>query len=72
MPRTVNNLFTTHGKDILSSGAERVYMGNARHLDESGKPSITSGRRRQQPTEPPDRPDVGPVRVRNSPRGGKG
>ena len=24
MPRTVNNLFTTHGKDVLSSGAERV------------------------------------------------
>ena len=24
MPRTVNNSFTTHGKDVLSSGAERV------------------------------------------------
>ena len=26
MPRTVNNLFTTHGKDVLSSGAERVKL----------------------------------------------
>ena len=80
MPRTVNNLFTTHGKDILRVLVlKRVNRGDARHRvvrDESGNPCIDHFRATSTPAaysvqSPRTVPTSGPSAC-GIPRRGKG